>query len=126
MNITTWTKPKSYFLFILGSIILFTPAWFFGLFGLDLGDAGIVVSRMYAAAFFPVALTLLKVSSVEDFSSNDAIYQMLGDSVAFVVLLMAQLTGLMNTFGWILVLATFLSASGFFWCYLQIKRSSTN
>lgn len=125
MSITIWTKPKSFFLFALGAIILVTPEWFFGLFGLELGDAGSVVARMYGAVFFPSALTMLKVTGVENFSSKEAFDHMLGDAIAFVVLLIAQLGGVMNQFGWVLVATCLLSALGFYWCYLQARQVSS-
>jgi hypothetical protein len=122
VNITVWTKPKGIFTLTLGAIVLLSPSWFFGIFGLELDAAAEVVGRMYSGAFFLIGLGVLKVSGPENFDKNDALIAVVGDGVFFLVALAAQLMGLMNTWGWFLVIAGFFSCAGFFWCYLQVKN----
>ena len=66
------------------AIVLLSPSWFFGIFGLELDAAAEVVGRMYSGAFFLIGLGVLKVSGPENFDKNDALIAVVGDGVFFL------------------------------------------
>ena len=100
---------------VFGVLPVLIPEWTMSLFGLTLDPAAAFASRIVAAMYILIAVELW-------FARNDSGSEALrgifygvtvGDAIGFVVTLWAQLSGLTNVFGWLLVALFLVLAVGF-------------
>ena len=89
---------------VFGVAMASVPAWMGKTFGLDLNESGILLARLFGAAFIFAAIVNYYVRSSS--SSDPAVRGLVVASVianltGFVFALMATLGGTMNALGWL-------------------------
>ena len=103
---------KSMVTLMIGVGIVLVPAQIFSIFGIVFNPGGILIARLYGAALIIFGLQLY--FSRNAVASRDLSISMLatslGDMIAVIVTLLAQLAGIMNSLGWFLVTIYILSA----------------
>lgn len=108
-----------------GLISLLAPATLWELFGITLDSGGVFIARRYAAAAgfaFAVIAWLARNGGAE--TQHTAAYGFLTLLVvSFVVALVAQIDGLMNAAGWVIVLVDILLVDAF--AYVLIRERAT-
>jgi hypothetical protein len=109
---------------LFGLAFVFAPAQLLARYGLTI-DAGFgVVAQLFGAALIGYAILTWLVRKTEDSAARRAIVLALfiSDGVAFVLALMAQLKGLVNSLGWSTVAIYLLLALGF--AYFHFAKPS--
>ena len=109
---------------LFGLAFVFAPARLLAQYGLVV-DAGFgLVAQLFGAALVGYAILTWLVRKVGDSEARRAIVLALfiSDGVAFVLALMAQLKGLVNSLGWSTVAIYLLLALGF--AYFHFAKSS--
>ena len=107
---------------LFGLAFVFAPAQLLAQYGLVV-DAGFgLVAQLFGAALVGYAILTWLVRKVGDSEARRAIVLALfiSDGVAFVLALMAQLKGLVNTLGWSTVAIYLVLALGF--AYFQFTK----
>jgi hypothetical protein len=115
MKFSTLMIIKAVVCLVLGSLILIVPDFVYSLFGGSLNDAGFIAAREYGAAMFGILMITWFARNAGESQARWAI--ILGlfvyDAIGFVVILVAQLNGLLNPLGWSIVALYLLLALGF-------------
>ena len=109
---------------LFGLAFVFAPAQLLAQYGLVV-DAGFgLVAQLFGAALVGYAILTWLVRKASDSDARRAIVLALfiSDGVAFVLALMAQLKGLVNTLGWSTVAIYLLLALGF--AYFHFAKPS--
>ncbi|MBD3850398.1 MAG: hypothetical protein IFK93_03830 [Acidobacteria bacterium] len=109
---------------LFGLAFVFAPAQLLAQYGLVV-DAGFgLVAQLFGAAMVGYAILTWLVRKVGDSEARRAIVLALfiSDGVAFVLALMAQLKGLVNSLGWSTVAIYLLLALGF--AYFHFAKTS--
>jgi hypothetical protein len=115
MKFKTLMIIKSAVCLVLGLPILLIPALFYSLFGVTLGAGGEITAREYGASMMGnLVLTWFARNATSSDARRAIILDLfLYDLVGFVVILIAQLSGLLNPLGWLAVLLYLFLAIGF-------------
>ena len=109
---------------LFGLAFVFAPAQLLAQYGLAV-DAGFgLVAQLFGAALIGYAILTWQVRKTADSDARRAIVLALfiSDGVAFVLALMAQLKGLVNSLGWSTVAIYLLLALGF--AYFHFAKPS--
>lgn len=103
------------------SLVLF-PVALFSLYGITANDAGIVLARLFGAAFlgFTVLNWSARNAADSEVLRGIVLANLLMDAVGFVATLLGQLAGLANALGWSFVALYLLFGLGF--AYFQFMR----
>jgi hypothetical protein len=125
MRLTPWTKEASMRLslfltikavisIISGLALLLLPGAFMGLAGVTLDAGGAVMARLVGALLVGIAVLCWVARSSGPSQGREAalLGLFVGDALGFVVVLIAQLGGIMTAFGWVFVLLWLLLAAG--------------
>lgn len=106
-----------------GLLLLFVPAFVYGLFGATLNDGGLFAAREYAAAMIGLLMITWFGRNARDSDLRRAtiLGLTLYDAIGAVLSVIAVLTGVMNALGWAIVALYLFLALGFGW--LLIKKS---
>jgi hypothetical protein len=99
-----------------GIAFLIVPVQYLGLFGIALSDPGmIVISRLFATALLAFGFVDWFARDAGPSRARDAIVLGFFLSIApgFVVVLIGQLSGLMNPLGWALVALYLVMSAGY-------------
>ena len=107
---------------IFGLSLVLIPVALFSLYGITVTDAGIVLARLFGAAFlgFTVLNWSARNAADSEVLRGIVLANLLMDAVGFVVTLLGQLAGLANALGWSFVALYLLFALGF--AYFQFMR----
>jgi len=107
---------------IFGLSLVLIPVALFSLYGITVTDAGIVLARLFGAAFLGFTVLNWSARNAADSEVLRGIVfaNLLMDAVGFVVTLLGQLAGLANALGWSFVALYLLFALGF--AYFQFMR----
>jgi len=104
--------------------VVLIPAIIFSLFGMALSPGGLLISRLFGAALLIIGMQVYvsrnALPSKELRASMFA--ASLGDIIAFIVILSAQMQGVMNTIGWLLVIIYILSAVLFTYFFFAMAQ----
>ncbi len=96
-----------------GIALVLVPAAFMSIYGLTLGPSGALMGRFLGATLIGIGLICwLGRSVADDALQGITLSLFVGDTVGFVVALVAQLSGLMSALGWIVVAIWFFLALG--------------
>lgn len=98
-----------------GASFVLAPALTLSLYGVTVSAAGIVLARLLGAMLLGIGLFTWFARDPEDSGARRGIVlgQFLHTAIGFIVLLLAQLSGLMNLFGWSIVVIYLLLALGY-------------
>ena len=109
---------------LFGLAFIFVPAQLLAQYGLVVDASFGLVAQLFGAALVGYAILTWSVRNASDSSARRAIVFALfiSDGVAFVLALIAQLKGIVNTLGWSTVAIYLLLAIGF--GYFHIAKPS--
>lgn len=124
MKFKTLMVIKAIVCLVLGVLILFLPNFTYSIFGATLGAGGVVAAQEYGASLFGALMItwFARKAQPSDMRRAIALGYCVYDAIGAVVCLIAVLTGVMNFFGWAVVLLYLFFAVGF--GYFVVKPSS--
>jgi hypothetical protein len=107
---------------IFGLAFLLMPAQTTALYGVDLTEGGLFVTRLLAAEFITLGILAWLVREMEASATRQTIVMayFISNTLGFLVSLYAQLTGVVNGLGWTTVIIYLLLALAF--GYFQFMR----
>ena len=101
MKLKHFLSVKAVISLLSGAILVAVPVAFMSVFGVVLDPAGSVMARLLGAMVVAVGLICWAERSKEPNQLKGITFSLfVGDSIGFVILLMAQLTGMFNALGW--------------------------
>ena len=113
MKLSHFLSVKAIISLLFGVILVAVPVEFMSVFGVVLDPAGSVMARLLGAMLVAVGLICWAERSKEPNQLKGITFSLfVGDSIGFVILLMAQLTGMFNALGWANVAFWLLLAIG--------------
>jgi hypothetical protein len=113
MKLTNFLVVKAIISLAFGIALVLVPAAFMSIYGLTLGPNGVLMGRFLGATLIGIGLICWQGRSVADDALQGITLSLfVGDTVGFVVALVAQLSGLMSALGWIVVAIWFFLALG--------------
>jgi len=109
-----------------GASFVLAPALALSLYGVTVSAAGIVLARLMGAMLLGICVFTWFARDPEDSGARRGIVlgQFTHCAIGFIVSLLAQLAGLMNTLGWSLVAIYLLLALGY--AYFLLVGPSTS
>lgn len=112
--------------FVFGIPLVLVPMMLLSLYGITLGEAGIVVTRLYGAAMLSHCLLTWLARGAPDSEARRAVVPALfiSDVIGFIVGLLGQLAGLANPLGWSVPVIYGLLALGY--GYFQFVKPSAS
>jgi hypothetical protein len=98
-----------------GLTCLLVPRWLFSLYGSELGEAGVYMTRLGGAAYlaFATLTWLARNAEAKETRLNLALALFIQDIIGLAVSLHGQFTGVMNLVGWSTVLVYLFLALGY-------------
>ena len=113
MKISTFFVVKAIICFLFGIGFALAPVAVGAIYEITLDPDGLIMARFFASALIGIGL-LLWLSRNEGRNSlkNITLSLFVCDTLGFIVSLLAQLSGLMNPLGWIIVIIWLLLALG--------------
>ena len=107
---------------VFGLSLVLVPGGLLSLYGITVNDAGLLIARLFGAAFlgFTVLNWSARKAADSEILRGIVLANLLMDAVGFVVTLLGQLAGLANALGWSFVALYLLFALGF--AYFQFVR----
>jgi hypothetical protein len=123
---------KASYLFVANAVValiygvptLFVPSQLLALYDVELNAGGFIFARLFAAALLSFGLLtwLIRNSQPSPERQAAAMALFVGDGIGFIVTLLAQLAGTVNTLGWSHVVIYLLLTIGF--GYLRFASQS--
>ena len=113
MKISSFLTLKAIISLAFGIGFIAIPATVWSIYGVTLDPAGIIMTRFFAACLIGIGL-ICWVTRNADFNTLKGITLSLciADTIGFVIALSMQLSGIINTLGWINVAIWLLLALG--------------
>ena len=115
MKLSTFISIHSILLFIFGLGFLIVPAWMLYVYGTSTNSAGLLTARVFGIG--NIQLSIIMWSSRNDFGSKIlntlVLLLFLGNALAFMLALQAQISGVFNILGWTNVALYLLFAFGY-------------
>ena len=113
MKISTFLVIKAVVCFIFAIGYLLLPVTVGSMYAINLDPDGILMSRFFAALLVGIGLILLLLKDAEwNLLKVITLSLFVADTLGFVIALVAQLSGVMNGLGWIIVIIWLLLAAG--------------
>lgn len=114
MKLSSLLLVKAIISVVSGLALLLLPGAFMGLAGVTLDANGAVMARLVGALLVGIAVICWFARNADPSVGREALVLGLfvADTLGFVVILLAQLAGLMTAFGWVFVLLWLLLAAG--------------
>ena len=114
MKLSSFLPLKAVISVVCGLALLLVPGAFMGVAGVTLDASGATMARLVGALLVGIAVSCWTARNAEPSVGREALVLglFLADSVGFVVILLAQLAGLMTAIGWVFVLLWLLLAVG--------------
>lgn len=114
MKLSSLLLVKAIISVVSGVALLLLPGAFMGLAGVTLDANGAVMARLVGALLVGIAVICWFARNADPSVGREALVLGLfvADTLGFVVILLAQLAGLMTAFGWVFVLLWLLLAAG--------------
>lgn len=107
---------------VFGLSLVLVPGGLLSLYGITVNDAGILIARLFGAAFlgFTVLNWSARKAADSEILRGIVLANLIMDAVGFIVTLLGQLAGLANALGWSSVALYLLFGLGF--AYFQFMR----
>lgn len=113
MKLTNFLVVKAIISLAFAIALVLVPTAFMSIYGLTLGPSGVLMGRFLGATLIGIGLICwLGRSAADDALQGITLSLFVGDTVGFIVALVAQLSGLMSALGWIVVAIWFFLALG--------------
>ena len=124
MKLSTFLIIVAIVAFVFGILFILVPGPLVSLYGISLSAGGQLVGRLFGAALLGYSVLTWSARKAEESQARKAIIlaQFIGNTLGFIVALIAQLSGVVNAVGWTTVVIYFLLALGF--CYFQFGKRS--
>ena len=125
MKISSFLMLKAIISLAFGIGFALIPAVVWSIYGVTLDPAGIMMTRFFGACLLGIGL-ICWVTQNADFNTLKGITLALciADTIGFIIALSAQLSGMINTLGWINVAIWLLLALGL--GYFRFLKPSTS
>lgn len=100
---------------VFGAVFVVVPGPVAAIYGITLDKAGMLAAQLFGGALIGFAVLNWFARDVTDPTGRQAVVlsNLVGDTVGFVVILLGQLSGIVNTLGWATVALNLLLALGF-------------
>ena len=108
---------------VFGLSLVLVPGGLLSLYGITVNDAGILIARLFGAAFlgFTVLNWSARNAADDQVLRGIVLANLIMDAIGFIVTLLGQIAGLANALGWSSVALYLLFGLGF--AYFQfVKR----
>ena len=125
MDLKTLMIIKAVVCLVFGLILLFLPGSLLVILGSSYGPGAAIMAREYGAALIGILMLTWFARNAEDSIARRAIIINLFvyDAVAFIAMLILQLSGAMNTLGWGVVFI-YLFFTVAFGCYMLPRKKA--
>ncbi len=129
MKLSYWMMAKSVICLIFGVGFVLLPGTVFGIYGIKLDAGGTMIGQLFGASFIVIATLLWFAHNAA--GSEVALHAIVlaifvGDAIGFIVALWAQLSGVTNVLGWMIVALYLVLAAGFgYFQFSPVARSTT-
>ncbi|MGD2205441.1 MAG: hypothetical protein PVH17_01565 [Anaerolineae bacterium] len=122
MKLSTMMVIKAVICLVFGLGGLLLPDALMSLYDVSLGSGGAFVTRLFGASLLVLCVLLWQARTDTGSEAQQAIVLgvFVGDTIAFIVALIAQLSGQANALGWTTVAIYLLLAVGF--GYFQLAK----
>ena len=113
MKLSTFLSVKAVISLLFGIASVLAPTALMSLFGATLDPAGELATRLLGAMLIGIGLICwFEKDAKAESLKGITLALFIGDAIGFIVVLMAQLSGVMNTLGWTMVALWLLLALG--------------
>lgn len=113
MKISSFFIVKAVICFIFGLGSLFIPTIMWPIYGVSLDPNGLLMTRFLAALLIGIGLILWIFRNEEPEKLKGITLSLfIADTIGFIVALVGQLSGVMNSWGWIVVAIWLFLAAG--------------
>jgi uncharacterized membrane protein len=124
MKLGTFISMHSIFLLFFGLGFLLIPAWMLSVYGTSTNSTGLLTARVFGIG--NIQLSIIMWASRNDVGSKIlktyVFLLFLGNALAFILALQAQISGVFNVLGWTNVALYFLLAFGYGYFQLIFRR----
>ncbi len=126
MKLSTIMTIKSLSALVLGTILLATPNFILNLVGIDGSLSSAIFGRTFGAVVLGICCLTWFARNSEDSVARRAIVLTLVvyDAAEFILLMVLQLTGVTNLFGWIYIAMYLFFAASFGYFVIPRKEPS--
>jgi len=123
MKLSLFLIIKAIISLFFGILLAVIPAQLMAIYGSTLDPSGVLMARMVGAMLIGIGmLCWLSRSKTTDSLQDIMLSLFVADTLGFLVVLMGQMAGLMNSLGWIIVAIWLLLALGL--GYFRFIKSS--
>ncbi len=124
MKLSTFLVIKAIVCFVFGLGYIIAPIFVGSMYEINLDADGTIMARFFAALLIGIGIVLWYYRNADwAILKNITLSLFIADSIGFVIALAGQLTGVMNSLGWIIVAIWFLLAFGL--GYYRFLRPAT-
>ena len=116
MKLSNLMAIKAIIVFVFGIGFVLIPATVLSFYGATLDPGGVYMTQLFGAAFILLGILLwfARTASASDVALRAIVLAVaVGDTIGFIVALLAQLSGVVNALGWVTVALYLLLALGF-------------
>ena len=127
MKLCNLMATKAVIVVVFGIGFILMPTTLMSFYGLTLNPGGAVMTQLFGASFILLGILLwfAKNAPRSEVALRAIVLAVtVGDAIGFIVALLAQLSGMMNAFGWVTVALYLLLALGF--GYFQFVKPATS
>ena len=104
MKVKTWLLLGGLVFAVFGIAMVAVPNWMGTTFGMDLNESGVLLTRLFGAAFIFASIASYRAASsapTEPAVRGVVLASLVGNLVGFAFALMGTLAGTMNGMGWL-------------------------
>ena len=113
MKISSFLTFKAIVSIVFGVLFLLFPAGSMSIFGVSLGAEGIFMTRYFGVGMLGIGLICASYRNRDRNTLAGILLALfIADSAGFIVALTGQLSGLVNSLGWVIVLIWLFFAAG--------------
>ena len=116
MKLSNLMAIKAIIVVVFGVGFVLIPTTLLSFYGVTLDPGGVYMTQLFGAAFILLGILLwfARTASASDVALRAIVLAVaVGDTIGFIVALLAQLSGVVNALGWITVALYLLLALGF-------------
>lgn len=115
MKLNTFLAVNAIVGLVLGAVLLVIPQMFLTLYDIQADAGGLAIARLFGAELigFNIATWLARTGQDDSARRVVVLGHLFSESLGFIVALIAKLSGLGNTFFWIIVAVYLAFALGF-------------
>jgi len=125
MKLSSFLVVKAIITLAFGIGFIVIPAAVWSIYGVTLDPVGILMTRFLAACLIGIGLICWLARNAEwNALKGITLSLFIADTIGFIVALSGQLSGIMNTLGWIIVAIWLLLALGL--GYFRLLKSGTS